>query len=293
MTNVESIEAQLRLIREHDPTRPRERGAPAEASSTADLLTFARLLADAADRITLRYFEKGAEVRTKADGTLVTAADTMVESLLRQAIAERFPSHAVLGEEEGHTAGSDAEGARWIVDPVDGTHSFARGVPVWATLIACERGGRVEVGVASAPALGTRWWAARGLGAYRAATSGDTGGRRIEVSKRAALGEAQVLFGSYSLLMERWGERAHRLLLDAWRVRGFGDFWGHCLVAEGSAEVMIEPEVSAWDLAATQVIVEEAGGRMTGLDGRADIDAGHAIITNGLLHDEVLRRLRG
>ena len=295
--NIESLRKTLEAIRDFDPRASRKRGRPIEPS-TADLLAFARTLAEQADRITMRHFRGELGTRAKADGTLVTVADTAVEALLREGIAERFPSHVVLGEEEGYGADSEAEGGadgrtRWIIDPIDGTHSYARGIPIWATLIGCERNGVVEVGVASAPALGIRWWAGRGLGAYRGATSGDMSGERIHVSDRASVEEAQVLYGSYRLVMERWGERASALLLDSWRQRGFGDFWGHCLVAEGSAEVMLEGEVFAWDIAALLPIIEEAGGRITGDDGALGLDIGHCITTNGHLHDEVLTRLRG
>jgi histidinol-phosphatase len=267
---------------------------------TADLLAFALELADAADAVTMRHYRGGGEVWRKSDGTLVTLADTETESLLRARILERFPEHAVLGEEEGLSlppmpmdAETGSTPPRWTLDPIDGTHNFARGVPVWATLIACERDGRLEVGVASAPALGTRWWAARGLGAYRGELRGGGAGERIHVSTRASMDDAQMLYGSYRLTTEAWDGRADALLRGSWRQRGFGDFWGHCLVAEGAAEVMLEGEIAPYDIAALMVIVEEAGGRMTDVDGIARIDAGHCITSNGALHDEVLRTLRG
>ena len=189
---------------------------------------------------------------------------------------------------------------RWILDPIDGTHSYARGIPIWATLIACERDGTLEVGVASAPALGTRWWAGRGLGAYRSALPArGHSGARIAVSSVARVEEAQVLYGSHRLALARWpsapaGGAAGgfaALLASAWRTRGYGDFWGHCLVAEGAAEVMLEGEIAPWDIAALQVIVEEAGGRLTDAWGARTIDAGHSVTSNGALHDDVLRVL--
>ncbi len=271
--------------------------------TTAELLAFALALADAADAVTLRHYRGGGTAWRKADASYVTLADTETESLLRSRIGDRYPGHSVLGEEEGETRAPMSLHAqpgappppRWIVDPVDGTHNFVRGIPVWATLVACERGGRVEVGVASAPALGTRWWAGRGLGAYRGElrASGAGGGERIAVSRVARLEDAQVAYGSYRLTLDAWGGRADALLRGAWRQRGFGDFWGHCLVAEGAAEVMLEGEIAPWDIAAVQVIVEEAGGALTDVDGRARLDAGHCITTNGLLHAAVLRGLRG
>jgi len=263
--------------------------------TTVDLLAFALELADAADAVTLHYFRGDLEVLRKDDGTLVTLADREGEATLRRLILERFPDHTILGEEEGLHAGTHGA-ARWVLDPVDGTHNFARGIPVWATLIAVERGGVFEVGVASAPALGTRWWAGRGLGAWRAPVlpAGGTGeAERIRVSERHIVADAQILYGSYSLTLGAWGGHADGLLRDAWRTRGLGDFWGHCLVAEGAAEAMLEGAISPWDIAALLVIVEEAGGHLTDVNGVATIEAGHCITTNAALHDELLRRLRG
>ena len=263
---------------------------------TRELLAFALELADAADAIALAAFRDGAAARRKPDGTLVTEADEAIERELRARIAGRFPAHAVLGEEQGPGGAPEAP-ARWILDPIDGTHSFARGVPVWGTLIACERGGAVELGVASAPALGARWWAGRGLGAYRSRAPGGRGaprgGERIRVSAVGRLEQAQVVFGSYRLAVRAWEGRAPLLLEASWRQRGYGDFWGHALVAEGSAELMLDPEIAAWDIAALVPILEEAGGRLTDVDGRSDLGIGHAISSNGALHEAALRVLRG
>ncbi len=262
-------------------------------SSTADLLAFAVSLADAADAIAMRHYRTEHAVERKDDGTFVTPADREIEVLLRERIAEAYPEHAVLGEEQGGDAAADAE-ARWIIDPIDGTHNFMRGVPIWATLIAVERDGRIEVGVVSAPALGTRWWAGRGLGAYRGATGGRAGaGERIHVSDTATLAEAQVMCGDIVSTLDRWpGTQA--LLWDAWRVRAPGDFWGFCLVAEGGAEVMLEgAHLYPWDLAPLIPIVEEAGGRLTDAEGGPLEGAGPVIASNGRLHDEVVRRLAG
>jgi histidinol-phosphatase len=267
---------------------------------TASILRFALGLADEADEISMRYYRGELGTEAKADGSLVTLADREVEAHLRQRIGERFPEHDILGEEQGFTpalskavsgGGGGGGEARWILDPIDGTHGFARNLPVWATLIAFESGGQVEVGVASAPALGTRWWAGRRLGAYR----GDLGvkgraGTRIRASEVAELEGAQLLYGSYGLTIDAW-PGADALLRSVWRSRGLGDFWGHCLVADGSAEAMLEATCSPWDLAALIVIVEEAGGRMTDDDGQAAYDAGRAITSNGRLHDAVLAAL--
>src|SRR5262245_24361264 len=276
-----------------------------EERDTAELLAFALTLADAADAATMRHFRADPEAWRKADGSFVTLADTETESLLRAQILERFPGHRILGEEEGATlpsmpmdppAGEMSAPPQWVLDPIDGTHNFMRGIPIWASLIACEVDGRPAVGVVSAPALGTRWWAGRGLGAYRGglrASGGSGAGERIHVSPRARLEDAQVLYGSHNLTMDAWGGRAEALLRASWRQRGFGDFWQHCLVAEGAAEVALEGDIKQWDIAAAQVIVEEAGGRLTDIDGVARLDAGHCITTNGVLHETVLRTLRG
>ncbi|MDE2695743.1 MAG: histidinol phosphatase [Chloroflexota bacterium] len=263
------------------------------APSTPDLLAFALSLADAADAISTRHYRTEHAVERKDDGTFVTPADREIEVLLRERIAEAYPDHAVLGEEQGGDAATDAE-VCWIIDPIDGTHNFMRGVPIWATLIAVERGGSIEVGVVSAPALGTRWWAGRGLGAYRGATGGRAGaGERIHVSGTATLAEAQVMCGDIVSTLDRW-PGAQALLWDAWRVRAPGDFWGFCLVAEGGAEVMLEgAHLYPWDLASLIPIVEEAGGRLTDAEGGPLEGAGPVVASNGRMHDEVVRRLAG
>ena len=261
--------------------------------TTADLLGFALDLADEADNISMSYYRGDLGTTEKADGTLVTLADRAVELFLRQQITARFPDHRILGEEQGFTPGAAGE-ARWILDPIDGTHGFARGIPIWATLIACERNGEIEVGVASAPALETRWWAGRGLGAWRGAVAVRGGApERIAVSTIATIEEAQVLYGAHHLCRDRWPSTFEPLLDRAWRTRGFGDFWSHCLVAEGAAEVMLEGHISPWDIAALQVIVEEAGGHLTDGAGTRTIDAGYSITSNAALHAEWLRVLGG
>jgi histidinol-phosphatase len=239
-------------------------------------------LADLADAVTLERFRASdLVVETKPDLTPVSEADRAVEQLLRKRIAEERPAHAVLGEEFG-TGDGPAATTRWIVDPIDGTKNYVRGIPVYATLIALERDGALSVGVASAPALGRRWWAARGAGAF-------ADGVPLRVSRVAKLEDAQLGHSGVSSwadhgLTERFLELERR----CWRGRGFGDFWTHMLVAEGACDVAAEPEVSLWDVAAVQVIVEEAGGRFTNLAGLPRADGGSAVSSNGLLHDEVL-----
>ena len=263
-----------------------------------DLLSFALDLADEADRISMSYYRGDLGTTEKADGSLVTLADKAVEARLRELIGQRYPQHSILGEEQGYTDGTvgvDGErgAGRWILDPLDGTHGFARGLPIWAALIAYEQDGVVQVGVASAPALGTRWWAARGLGAYRGKTSaGGRAGERIHVSSISQIAEAQVLNGSMKYALQRW-PNAQAVNDLAWRERGYGDFWAHCLVAEGAAEAMYENGPNPWDLAALMVIVEEAGGRLTDDQGRPVIDAGHAVTSNGRVHSELLGLLLG
>ena len=241
-------------------------------------LAFALELADAADALSLpRFRARDLVVETKRDLTPVTETDHAVEAELRRLLAERRPADGVLGEEEGETAGDGAAG-RWILDPIDGTRNYSRGIPVWATLIALERDGRIEVGVVSAPALGRRWWAARGEGAWR------DDGERLGVSAVDRLEDATVL-----VALDRPVQTA---AFGAWHLRGFGDFWAHMLVAEGAADVAVDAiGVSVWDLAAPLVIVEEAGGRFTDAAGVARADGGTAVATNGLLHELALSTL--
>ena len=240
-------------------------------------LDFALALADDADALSLpRFRAVDLHVETKPDLTPVTDADRTVESALRERIARERPGETVLGEEEGDEGGA----VRWILDPIDGTKNFSRGIPVWATLIALERDGVVVCGVASAPALGHRWWAARGEGAHR-------DGERLAVSKIARLEEATVSFSRSGLS----DPRTIDLALAAWHAQPFSDFWAHLLVAEGGVDAAAEHVMNTWDNAVLQVIVEEAGGRFTDLAGEARIDGGSAVSTNGLLHDEVLARL--
>jgi histidinol-phosphatase len=242
-------------------------------------LQLALSLADAADEITMRYFRNEFSVRTKADRTPVTEVDEAVERMIVDHLWQERPHDGILGEELGARGGSSR---RWIVDPIDATKNFIRGIPVFATLIALEN----ELGVVSAPALGRRWWAARGDGAF-------CNGAPIRVSAVGDLGAAQIGYDDV-LGFEKHGRGAQFLALmrQCGRARGFGDFWTHMLVAEGAIEIAVEPEVAHWDVAAVHVIVEEAGGRFTNLGGEARADGGSAVSTNGVLHDAVLEALR-
>ena len=236
-----------------------------------------------ADAMTLaRFRDVDLVVSTKPDLTPVTEADRSVERALRERITAARPGHAVVGEEYG----SEGSGEwRWILDPIDGTKNYVRGIPIWATCIALQHHDAVTVGVVSAPALGRRWWAARGEGAF-------AGGAPIRVSRIATVEDAQLSYDSVpGFEALGMGERFLDLGRRCWRTRGLGDFWSHVLVAEGAVDIAVEPEVSVWDVAAIQVIVEEAGGRFTDLGGAARPDGGSAVSTNGLLHDEVLAAL--
>lgn len=241
-------------------------------------------MADAADAITLaRFRARDLVVHTKPDSTPVTEADQAVEDALRSTLARARPDDGFLGEEFGVTGGG---ARRWIVDPIDGTKSFLRGSPPWATLLALEEDGDLVLGVASAPALHRRWWATRGGGAF-------ANGEPIHVSAVGDLKDALLCHADvYSYEVFGCGPEFHALTERVWDRRGFGDFWGHMLVAEGIADVMVEPVLNVWDVAAVMPIVEEAGGTVTDRRGVARADGGNAITTNGLLHDAVLGIMR-
>ena len=251
---------------------------------------FALGCTDAADEIALRHFRTELQIDKKPDGSLVTAADKAIETMIRERIAAEFPGHGVLGEEFGR----DASGAdiRWYVDPIDGTHNFLRGIPLFGVLLAVEREGELQVGVMSAPGLGQRWYAARGLGAWTSGIHVGPAPRRLRVSAIDRLEESQVVFRSIGdMRASRVAAGFDRLLGETWRERGFGDFWGYALVADASAEAMIEQDLGPWDMAAPLVVIEEAGGAITDFDGRRSLELGESLATNGLLHAELLERL--
>ncbi|MSS83833.1 histidinol-phosphatase [Actinomycetaceae bacterium WB03_NA08] len=265
-------------------------GYPDSMNTSARLerdLRMALDMADAADQLTLSRFRAAdLSVETKPDMTLVSDADKAAEELLRERIEEYWPGDKVLGEEQGGT--TDAE-RLWVLDPIDGTHNFVRGVPVWATLIGLVEDGQVVAGVVSAPTLGRRWWAASGHGAY---CGGSLASRtKLRVSR---VGEVKDASFSYSSL-GGWGPRrnAMRGLMDeCWRTRAYGDFWSYMLVAEGAVDIAAEPELALYDMAALVPVVEEAGGRFTSLEGAPGPWGGNAVATNGLLHAEVLAALK-
>lgn len=242
------------------------------------LLDFALELCNQADEIAMRHFRRDLRIETKPDRTFVTQADREIEEQLRARIAAAFPSHGLLGEEFPATGDPHT---RWIIDPIDATANYIRGIPVFATLIAFERDDDVVLGVISAPAMRERWHALRGAGAW-------AGSRRLTVSRIAQLPDAQIFYGSDKNRPAAFDG----IIGSSWRSRGFGDFWGYALVAEGAGEAMLEPEVAPWDLAAPLVLVEEAGGRFTDLNGRRTFSGGSALATNGLVHEALLETLR-
>ncbi len=257
----------------------------AEPNGIEAHLALALDLADLADGITVpRFRAVDLQVSTKPDLTPVSEADQAVERVLRARIAE-MTGHAFVGEEFGI---DEVDGEyRWIVDPIDGTKNYVRGVPIWATLIGLEHAGHMVVGVVSAPALHTRWWAGRGLGAFR-------NGESIHASSVATLADAQVSFawdGSDNFEPGGIGPRLLALSQRCWRTRGLGDFWQHMLVAEGAFDIAIDPVVALWDIAALVPIIEEAGGRWSSLHGHPDLAGESFVTTNGRVHDAVVNAL--
>ncbi|HEY8472844.1 MAG TPA: histidinol-phosphatase, partial [Natronosporangium sp.] len=258
----------------------------------SDDLSLAHVLADAADSISIARFRAlDLQVESKPDLTPVSDADTAVETALRATLARTRPRDAVLGEEFGATEAAAGPGSRqWVIDPIDGTKNFVRGVPIWATLIALLENDEPVVGLVSAPALGRRWWAAKGHGAY--AGRHPAAATPISVSGVGRLSDASFCYSS----LTGWEQNGRLgamldLMRTVWRSRAFGDFYGHMLVAEGAVDIMVEPELSLWDVAALVPIVTEAGGRFTDLDGRPGPAGGSAVATNGKLHADVLERL--
>ncbi|MFN2544644.1 MAG: inositol monophosphatase [Actinomycetota bacterium] len=242
-------------------------------------LAFAGEVADQAAEIGMRYFRGEFRVEQKADKTPVTQADLEIEAAIREALGKRFPGDAVLGEEEGLVGES---GRVWVIDPIDGTKNFTAGIQIWATLVALMDEGRPVVGVIGAPALGERYAAAIGSGATM-------NGERIAVSEVTELAEASVCSsGTKDWVTGPLADRYRSLAARSYRTRSFGDFWGHALVARGSADAMLEPSLRTWDWAALQPIVEEAGGRMSALDGGPLVDHGSALTTNGALHGDLV-----
>jgi histidinol-phosphatase len=258
---------------------------------------------DATDAIAMQHFRRDLQVEQKPDRSFVTVADTAVERLLRERIADAYPDHGVVGEEFGTEAGGAT--TRWYVDPIDGTHNYLRGVPIFGTLLAVERDGELQAAVISAPALRERWYGWRGGGAWAIGGSRAIGGAprsgasgssptAIRVSGIEDLADASVVYTSPPMLARSGLAPGFPSLIDrVWRDRGFGDFWSYTLVAEGAAEAMVEVDLKPWDAAAPMLLVEEAGGRVTDFDGRRAVDAPSILATNGHLHETVRTILAG
>jgi histidinol-phosphatase len=259
-----------------------------DVQSYNDDLRLAHVMADSVDAQTMARFKAlDLKVETKPDLTPVTDADKAAEEAIRGQLSRARPRDAVLGEEFG----SSGHGSRrWIIDPIDGTKNFVRGVPVWATLIALIDEGKPVVGLVSAPALGKRWWAAAGTGAYTGRSLSSA--TRLHVSDVGQLEDASLSYSS----LTGWQERGNLteflgLTESVWRTRAYGDFWSYCLVAEGAVDIACEPELNLYDMAALVPVVTEAGGRFSSLEGEDGPFGGNALATNGVLHEEVLHRL--
>ena len=270
-----------------------------------DDLALAHALADLADAISLdRYQAQDLVITTKPDNTPVTDADRAVETAIREALATHRHTDGLVGEEFGSDKGTT--GRYWVIDPIDGTKNFMRGVPTWAKLIALVQVAasgveEVVVGIASAPALARRWSAAKGHGAFVRFNPGDVdelseefdasaSERKISVSKVAVLTDASISYSDFV----GWGDRLEpfqKMLANAWRTRGIGDFWSHMLVAEGAVDIAIEPKLAVWDMAALDIIVREAGGTFTNTAGQNGPFGGSGVSTNGLLHNAVINGL--
>ncbi len=252
-------------------------------------LQLALRLADLADGITLsRYQSLDLKVEKKPDLSPVTDADRAVERAMIDELKKLRPNDGIFGEEFGEREGSS--GRRWVIDPIDGTKNFVRGVPVWATLISLLDEDDTKVGVASAPALARRWYAHDGGGAFTTFMSGAP--RAIHVSKVSQLSDASISFsGLRGWTLVGLSQKFAALAERCWRQRGYGDFWSHLLVAEGAVDIATEPELSLWDMAALDVIVREAGGRFSSIAGVDGPHGGNVITTNGLLHQDVIDAL--
>ena len=254
-------------------------------------LEFALTLADRADAISLsRYQALDLEITTKPDNSPVTDADKAVERAIIDAIATKYPSDGVVGEEFGSNGSKDRY---WVIDPIDGTKNFVRGVPTWATLIALVENEEVVASVVSSPALYRRWYASADGGAFvveGGSVKASPAPRKLNVSKVSQLSDASITYSDF----QGWGARRanfEKLLDGAWRTRGLGDFWSHMLVAEGAVDVAIEPSLALWDMAALDLIVREAGGKFTSLDGVDGPFGPNAVSSNGVIHGAVITAL--
>ena len=269
---------------------------PDPTSELGGALEVALAACDAADGISMASFRKPIAVTAKPDASFVTAADTAVERAVRERIAARFPDHGLVGEEYGEQP--SGSGRRWFIDPIDGTHNYMRGVPLFATLLGLEIDGQLVVGAVSAPALHRRWFSWQGGGAWAVDVVPGGWDRDsavpIAVSGVDDLASASLVYSSLpSVVASGLAPGFVDLLGSVWRDRGLGDFYGYLLVAEGAAEAMVEAELKAWDLAGPRAVLEHAGGRLTDLTGGTDMPSRGVLATNGRLHDRILARLAG
>ena len=269
---------------------------PDPTSELGGALEVALAACDAADGISMASFRKPIAVTAKPDASFVTAADTAVERAVRERIGARFPDHGLVGEEYGEQP--SGSGRRWFIDPIDGTHNYMRGVPLFATLLGLEIDGQLVVGAVSAPALHRRWFSWQGGGAWAVDVVPGGWDRDsavpIAVSGVDDLASASLVYSSLpSVVASGLAPGFVDLLGSVWRDRGLGDFYGYLLVAEGAAEAMVEAELKAWDLAGPRAVLEHAGGRLTDLTGGTDMPSRGVLATNGRLHDRVLARLAG
>lgn len=260
-----------------------------DVNDHTDDLRLAHMLADSADRITMeRFGAQDLHVESKPDATPVTDADLAVEKALRGTLGRLRSRDSVHGEEFADTGDSDR---RWVIDPIDGTKNFLRGVPVWATLIALMIENRVVMGVVSAPAFGQRWWAAAGSGAWTGPHMARA--KPLGVSGVRTVADASLSYGSLGGWVDAGRGRAMGdLMRSCWRTRAYGDFWHYMLVAQGAVDIATEPELNLYDMAACQIVVTEAGGRFTNIEGADGVQGPGAVASNGLLHDEVIEMLR-
>lgn len=247
-------------------------------------LEFALEICRQAGEIAMKHLEAGIKSELKTDGTEVTAADRECERLIREALAREFPEDDILGEEEGESGRKNCR-RKWIIDPIDGTYNYARRVPIFATLLALEKDGEIVLGIVHAPAYGDTFWAEQGAGAYK-------NGRRIFVSDYARLADSQFNFGAPARILEAgYWPGFTRLIGSTYRQRGFGDYLGFAFVFEGKAEAMLEIGVKPWDLAPMKILASESGGRYSDLEGGDSIYTGDCLVTNGQLHEPILRLL--
>jgi histidinol-phosphatase len=252
-------------------------------------LEFTHKLADAADKISMaRFGAMDLKIETKPDLTPVSDADRSVEEELRKLIADYSPQDSIIGEEFGHDGGGNRE---WILDPIDGTKNFVRGVPFWGTLIGLRVDGEMTTGMVSAPALGRRWFGATGLGSFlQTKTNSFQSERKLQVSKVSKLEDAYLGYSS----QDRWEKKSQeeefeKLLKKVWRARGFGDFIIHMMVAEGSLDLAMEPSLAIWDMAALIPIIREAGGNVTSLNNGDPLIEKSLVTTNGLLREQTIK----